>query len=137
MQDALGVTPSRGVIKFVAIPEECYATNGKTIIGEIEELVKEEEDSGGWHKGVRSNSQNGICEYPAKTKKKPSLRNLRSFSLRKKRDSTLITQKEQKEEDDEVGDMTYTPPESPVKSSIDGKAGRMKRKSFASVFFGR
>ena len=40
MSDAVGVSPSRGVIRFVGIAEEYLATNGTTVLGEIESLNK-------------------------------------------------------------------------------------------------
>jgi Macrophage migration inhibitory factor (MIF) len=40
MEENLGVEPSRGVVKFVAVPEENLATNGVTVLGEIEALDK-------------------------------------------------------------------------------------------------
>ncbi|KAL9596076.1 MAG: hypothetical protein Q9219_006024 [cf. Caloplaca sp. 3 TL-2023] len=41
MADLLGVTPDRGIIRFVGISEEYLATNGNTIQGEIDNLSKE------------------------------------------------------------------------------------------------
>lgn len=40
MIDSLGVPPERGVVRFVGIPEEFLATNGMTVLGEIENLRK-------------------------------------------------------------------------------------------------
>lgn len=40
MVDSLGVPPERGVVRFVGIPEEFLATNGMTVLGEIENLGK-------------------------------------------------------------------------------------------------
>lgn len=40
MIDSLGVSPERGVVRFVGIPEEFLATNGMTVLGEIENLGK-------------------------------------------------------------------------------------------------
>jgi hypothetical protein len=37
LEDALGVKPSRGLLRFVPTPEENVARNGKTLAGEIEE----------------------------------------------------------------------------------------------------
>ncbi|KAL8816423.1 MAG: hypothetical protein Q9223_004563 [Gallowayella weberi] len=46
MADSLGVTPERGVVRFVGIAEEYLATNGNTVLGEIENMGKEaSEDS--------------------------------------------------------------------------------------------
>ncbi|KAL8993359.1 MAG: hypothetical protein Q9169_006411 [Polycauliona sp. 2 TL-2023] len=41
MAESLGVTPERGVIRFVGIAEEYLATNGNTVLGEIENLSRE------------------------------------------------------------------------------------------------
>ncbi|KAG0652376.1 hypothetical protein D0Z07_1458 [Hyphodiscus hymeniophilus] len=41
MEDVLGVVPERGVIRFMPIAEANLATNGKTVAGEIGDLVKE------------------------------------------------------------------------------------------------
>jgi hypothetical protein len=40
MQEALGVIPSRGYLRFVPTAEELTACNGKTLAGQIEELEK-------------------------------------------------------------------------------------------------
>ncbi|KAH0541973.1 hypothetical protein FGG08_003605 [Glutinoglossum americanum] len=40
MTENLGVEASRGIVKFAAIPEENLATNGVTVLGEIEALDK-------------------------------------------------------------------------------------------------
>lgn len=46
MADSLGVTPERGVIRFVGIAEEYLATNGNTVLGEIENLSKDSGEDG-------------------------------------------------------------------------------------------
>lgn len=46
MAEGLGVAASRGVVKFVAIAEENFATNGQTILGELEALDKHPQDEG-------------------------------------------------------------------------------------------
>ncbi|AEO57764.1 hypothetical protein MYCTH_2018629, partial [Thermothelomyces thermophilus ATCC 42464] len=56
MEEALGVPPSRGVLRFVPIPEEHLACGGKTVAGEIEEL----EMGGGYcHVGVGQSGSRG------------------------------------------------------------------------------
>ena len=42
IEESLGVPPSRGIVKFSAIPEENYAFNGKTVAGDIEDLEREQ-----------------------------------------------------------------------------------------------
>ncbi|KAL8933602.1 MAG: hypothetical protein Q9211_005689 [Gyalolechia sp. 1 TL-2023] len=41
MSELLGVTPDRGIIRFVGISEEYLATNGNTVQGEIDNLSKD------------------------------------------------------------------------------------------------
>ncbi|KLU87612.1 MIF domain-containing protein [Magnaporthiopsis poae ATCC 64411] len=41
MEEVLGVAPARGLLRFVPMPEENVAVNGKTILTEITELAKE------------------------------------------------------------------------------------------------
>lgn len=42
MEDSLGVSSSRGHLRFVAVPEENSARNGKTVAGEIAETAGKE-----------------------------------------------------------------------------------------------
>jgi hypothetical protein len=44
MEETLGVSPARGLLRFVPVQEEHLACNGKTMAGEIDEL------------------ENGVCE---------------------------------------------------------------------------
>jgi hypothetical protein len=48
MFESIGVQAERGIIKFSPIPEECLATNGMTMLGEIERLERQyaDENSG-------------------------------------------------------------------------------------------
>jgi hypothetical protein len=46
MINALGVSPDRGVVRFVGIAEEFLATNGITVLGEIENLRKTSSEDG-------------------------------------------------------------------------------------------
>ena len=45
MADILSVSADRGIVTFVAIPEENLATNGNTMLGEIERLEKQQQGS--------------------------------------------------------------------------------------------
>jgi hypothetical protein len=47
MCESIGVTPDRGIIKFVAIQEESLAMNGMTILGEIERLERQQAEEAG------------------------------------------------------------------------------------------
>lgn len=44
MSDSLGVEPDRGVVRFVGVGEEYLATNGTTVLGEIEAQAKTSDD---------------------------------------------------------------------------------------------
>jgi hypothetical protein len=47
MCESIGVTPDRGIIKFVAIQEESLAMNGMTILGDIERLERQQAEESG------------------------------------------------------------------------------------------
>ncbi|KAF2119929.1 hypothetical protein BDV96DRAFT_485755 [Lophiotrema nucula] len=47
MAESIGVPIDRGIIKFTPIPEESLATNGMTILGEIERLERQQADESG------------------------------------------------------------------------------------------
>ena len=46
MEEAIGVLPSRGLLRFVAIAEENMASNSKTVAGAIDELERERNVTG-------------------------------------------------------------------------------------------
>lgn len=39
LQDTIEIPPSRGILRFLAVPEESLATCGTTVLGEIESLT--------------------------------------------------------------------------------------------------
>jgi hypothetical protein len=41
MAESIGVSPERGILKFVPIPEESLAMNGMTVLGDIERLERQ------------------------------------------------------------------------------------------------
>ncbi|KAK1987038.1 macrophage migration inhibitory factor [Colletotrichum cereale] len=45
LQEALGVPPARGYVKFVEVPADCMAVNGKTTASQIAEVTGEEEET--------------------------------------------------------------------------------------------
>lgn len=47
MHESIGVTPDRGIVKFVAIQEENLAMNGTTILGDIERLERQQAEESG------------------------------------------------------------------------------------------
>lgn len=46
LQELLGIKPNRGVIIYVPVPEDSFATNGATAMGEIARLEREGGDPG-------------------------------------------------------------------------------------------
>jgi Macrophage migration inhibitory factor (MIF) len=46
MEESIGVAPSRGYVRFVAVPEENAAWHGKTVAGEIAELAGDGAEDG-------------------------------------------------------------------------------------------
>ncbi|KAH7066678.1 Tautomerase/MIF superfamily [Paraphoma chrysanthemicola] len=58
MCESIGVTPDRGIIKFIPIPEESLAMNGMTILGEIERLERQQaEENGGMKRAMTKSSR--------------------------------------------------------------------------------
>lgn len=58
MHESIGVTPDRGIVKFVAIQEENFAMNGTTILGDIERLERQQaEESGGMKRAMTKSSR--------------------------------------------------------------------------------
>lgn len=47
MFESIGVSSERGIIKFMPIQEDCLATNGSTVLGEIEKLERQQADDNG------------------------------------------------------------------------------------------
>jgi hypothetical protein len=145
MEEGLGVAPDRGLIKFVAIPEENLATAGKTIAGEIEELEKES--------GEASSLLNrSISKASNKNKKSQSVRSLRGklSNVAESAPPTPTFQSEIRSSttqverlDTPVSYRTTTPlPPLPTEPSIlDKKAEKVKRmgrrKSFIATIFGK
>jgi hypothetical protein len=60
LADVLSVTPDRGVIRFNPIKEECLATNGRTVAGQIEKI--EGENGNAVKHAVTSNRKSGLAE---------------------------------------------------------------------------
>ncbi|KAF2657630.1 Tautomerase/MIF [Lophiostoma macrostomum CBS 122681] len=59
MFESIGVHPERGVLKFVPIPEDSLATNGVTMLGEIERLERQqaEDNSSGLKRALTKGSR--------------------------------------------------------------------------------
>lgn len=64
MFESIGVQAERGIIKFSPIPEECLATNGMTMLGEIERLERQQadENSGLKRALTKSSKKSGVTK---------------------------------------------------------------------------
>ncbi|KAI9810750.1 MAG: hypothetical protein M1827_006088 [Pycnora praestabilis] len=72
MTDALGVAADRGVIKFVSVAEENLATNGQTVLGEIEALDRQQqEETGGIKRSLTSKSRKNKSMQALKERSSP------------------------------------------------------------------
>ncbi|TGO20218.1 hypothetical protein BPAE_0322g00060 [Botrytis paeoniae] len=75
----LYVEPERGIIKFVPLAEENFATNGKTVAGEIEELEREvANEASGFRNLHSSGSVNSKKRQAAKSSKSQKYRHLQT-----------------------------------------------------------
>ncbi|EDU43242.1 MIF domain containing protein [Pyrenophora tritici-repentis Pt-1C-BFP] len=61
MAESIGVSPDRGIIKFIPIPEESLAMNGMTILGDIERMERQTgEDSNHIKRAVTKSSRKSV-----------------------------------------------------------------------------
>ena len=81
MADALGVSPDRGIVRFVGVAEEYLATNGTTVLGEIENLRKTSSEESAVDNHTRHGTMRG------RNRHKPSELPLREDSALKVFDS--------------------------------------------------
>ncbi|KAK0621325.1 Tautomerase/MIF superfamily [Bombardia bombarda] len=76
MEEAIGVVPARGLLRFVPTSEEHMANNGKTMAGEIDELEK----NYGASQEKDENSTGSIVRRGSKaTRRKLSVKSMASF----------------------------------------------------------
>lgn len=132
MDELLGVPPNRGLIKFVPIPEENLATDGKTVTMEIDELEKET-TSNNFNLG-RSLSRAASTNKGNRRHSMKSLRNLTSTNY-------LPTHEEQMTPPLSDRQSPLLPPMPTEKSAMDLKAEKVqkmgRRKSFIAAMFGK
>ena len=126
LADSLGVTPTRGVIRFNRTPDEDMAFNGTTVLGQIENLQKKS--------GNVSKPAPALSPFPHKT---PSKRQAQTrptdLPLREGSHSVPLTR---------VASPVLQSPRLPAipaqKSAMDLKAEKVqklgKRRSFMAMF---
>ncbi len=161
LEESLGVSPSRGLIKFVGIAEENFAINGKTVAAEIDELEKElgEENS-----NMNRRSSRSSAKAANKRQSMRSMKNLKAgiiggkrevnvkepLSPRSDRSGRLTPPLSEEDTPPPIPTIPATPtvtamppmPEIPTeKSALDKKAEKVRkmgrRKSFIQGLFGR
>ncbi|KAL2074987.1 hypothetical protein VTL71DRAFT_8767 [Oculimacula yallundae] len=139
MQESLSVVPRRGVINFIAIPEENMANDSMTVAGEIEDLEKETPEN-------NTSIQRSLSRGTTKSRKRQSMRSLRGV-----KSSPLPTHKESAPSTPTANqfDLPSTtticqfdaPPMPVEKSDLDKKAEKVqkmgRRRSFISTIFGK
>ncbi|KAF2673233.1 hypothetical protein BT63DRAFT_150642 [Microthyrium microscopicum] len=95
LSEVLGVTPDRGVVKFSPIREDCLATNGRTVSGEIDKL--EDQNSGGLRKAISNAKRKSVSarkstiEANGDTMSSPPEKEKRKMSIFGSRKSSTTT----------------------------------------------
>ena len=85
MSDSLGVMPDRGLVRFVSVGEEYLATNGTTVLGEIETLSRQMCEEGS---GIETKRSNTIKRVVSRKASKPEKLNLIPSNRERSRPAT-------------------------------------------------
>lgn len=130
MEEGLGVAPNRGVIRFLSLPEENLATDGKTIAGEIEELEREIAEN-------NSSLQRSLSRGTPKSKRRQSLRSLRGAKnqLATHNERTSLTPPMSERETPPLPAMPSEKSPMDLRAEKAQKMGR--RRSFIATIFGK
>ncbi|EDN97761.1 hypothetical protein SS1G_12615 [Sclerotinia sclerotiorum 1980 UF-70] len=123
----LYVEPERGIIKFVPLAEENFATNGKTVAGEIEELERETANDGSGHRSLHSPGT-------VKSKKRMSIKSTKSVKSKNLQTHEEYTPSVSSRESPPLPPMPVEVNALDKKSMNVQKLGR--RKSFMAAVFG-
>ncbi|EHK98156.1 hypothetical protein M7I_6064 [Glarea lozoyensis 74030] len=133
MEEGLGVPPNRGIIKFIAIAEEDFATDGKTVAREIEELERKSLEDG-------SAIQRGLSKASGKGRKKSmkSLRKFRSNSQLATHEEAMTPPLSGRENSPTLPPLPPTPSTKSVHDRQAEKVQKMgRRKSFMATLLGK
>ncbi|KAI8628586.1 Tautomerase/MIF [Xylariaceae sp. FL1651] len=136
LQEALGIVPTRGYVRFEATPEENIAIGGKTLAAEVEELSK----------GITS-QKSGMPRRPSKSGRGiinsvKSLGNFRSLSMIDLADKVPTPPPSNSDETTRIATISEVPPTPPdeEKSSEVGDQkppkAASRRKSLRFALFG-
>jgi hypothetical protein len=131
MEEELGVVPERGLIKFIPMAEENLATNGKTVVGEIEDLARETTED-------NINLKRNLSRGTTKSKKRMSTKSMRNLKI----GGQLATHDEQMTPPMSERQTLLMPPLLTESSPMDLKVEKVqrkmgKRKSFIAAVFGK
>ena len=137
MEEGLGVPANRGIIRFMAISEDNFATDGKTITGGIEDLEKETTDNNvNLQRNLSRSTQSSknTKTSPLKSKRRQSLKSLKQLLPTHNEDGSQTPPLSERE----------TPPLPAIpnlKSPTDRRAEKVqkmgRRKSFVAAIFGK
>jgi hypothetical protein len=133
MEESLGVSPNRGIIKFVSIAEEDFATDGKTVAGEIDELerLSSEEPTA---------LQRGLSKASGRDKRKSmkSLRRLKSSPQLPTHDEGMTPPPSGRQPSPMLPPMPPTPTTKSIHDRQAEKVQKMgRRKSFIATLLGK
>ena len=131
MEEELGVVPERGLIKFIPIAEENFATNGKTVAGEIDDLERQTTED-------NANLRRSLSRGTMKSRKRMATKSLRNLKI----GSQLPTHEEQMTPPINDGQTPQRPamPTSPSPMDVRAEKAQKKmgrRKSFIAAVFGK
>lgn len=130
MEEGLGVSSERGLIKFIAIAEENFATGGQTISGAIEELDRQTSED-------NANLKNSLSAS-SKSAKRQSTRSLRSRignNLPTHEERTTPPNSDHTMETPPLPALPSAPSKLDLKAEKVQKMGR--RRSFMAAVFGK
>lgn len=108
MADILSVPPDRGIIKFVPIPEENYAMNGNTMLGEIERMERQTSTSEVPKRSL-TDARKSMPSYTKRGISKSDMDSLKDFSR-----TNGVTSPSAKSERRRSKSASPPPPQSPI-----------------------
>lgn len=140
MNEALQVPAHRGVVKFVAITEENFATNGQTVLGLMESLEKHPHEDGASRRSSVARSKNDHRKKSVAGLSLHSDHRNKSLASTSTSSQTLFENSEQNppERKDEPPITVRVPPIPTEKTAADQQAEKVqkmsRRKSLMAMF---
>jgi uncharacterized protein (UPF0276 family) len=133
IEESLGVSPNRGIIRFIPIAEENYATDGKTLAGEMEEFERDRmDDPSALHRGLSRASGKG------RKKSLKSLRKLKSNLHLHPRHEAITPPSSGRDASHMLPPLPPTPTTESFNERTAKRVQRMgRRKSFMATLLGK